>query len=87
MACCPGARLDDIGLQLDSFLVIDPTLSVNTACNGPLASDDVWLFNASCYPEDAFSGVFHLSWGEFPCQVLLKLLVALNTNGSDQFVL
>lgn len=58
MACCPGARLDYIGLQLDALLVIDLTLSVNSACNGPLTSEDVGLFNTYYYPEDAFSGVF-----------------------------
>lgn len=60
MACCPGARLYYIGLQLDSLPVIDLTLSVNSACNGPLASEVVGLFNTPCFTEDAFSGVFLL---------------------------
>lgn len=84
--------MDCIGLQLDSP-VTDLTLSVNPACNGPLSSEDVGLFNTSRYAEDAFSWVFPLSGGggqqgEFFCQVLLKLLVApnivaLNTKSTD----
>lgn len=44
---CPGAVLDDRGLQLDSLLVISLTLSINSACNGPLASKDFGLLTLS----------------------------------------